>query len=289
MMLQDTTVTGRLVARDDGAPALVDDRGVDLLPDERIWGGYLAHWSGRRTSARRLPQRDYETGRPIVIMWPERTGERAPFAELYYNERLVKYPASRFGHVAINVNGGVFNFSHLINENEEMTEEEFLYRPPLGEFAPHPVTGLFDVADPVRPYYDKFGRNFMRTIHVLRIEGFDADRLAAHYRREIEVNRSNPDPARPEKYRDFSVVSRSCVTIIRDGLRAAGVPHVGGHFPRDLFISAAYHLTRPQTQSGLRVRLYRMPQLVVPEAPVSAPTPIINPANRFRALLLPKY
>lgn len=287
-MGEDGIFRGALVVR-DGVPALLDDAGTDLLPGERIWAGYALHWTGRRVCARRLAQRDYETGAPIVIMWPERPSAREPFAELYYNERLVKYPASRFGHAAINVNGGVFNFSHLINENEEISEEEYLYRPAMGEFAPHPVTGRFDVSDPGRPYYDKFGRNFMRTIHVLRIEGIDTDRLAAYYRDQLAANRNAPDPARPEKYRDFSVVSRSCVTIIRDGLRAGGVPAIAGLFPRDLFVSAAYRLTRPRAQAGLRVRLYRMPRLAVPEAPPSAPTPLINPMNRLRALFLPEY
>ena len=43
--------------------------------------------------------------------------------------------------MAVNVNGAIFNFSHKINENEVMRNEEYFFRPALGEFAPHPVTG----------------------------------------------------------------------------------------------------------------------------------------------------
>ena len=60
---------------------------------------------------------------------------------------MIKYPASTFGHNAINVNGEFFNFSHLINENESMDEAEYMYRPALGEFAPSPTTGKFEILE----------------------------------------------------------------------------------------------------------------------------------------------
>jgi hypothetical protein len=193
------------------------------------------------------------------------------------------------GHLAINVNGRIYNFSHLINENEILSEEEYFYRPARGEFAPHPITGLFDISDPSRPYYDKFGRNFMRTIHVVRIEGMDADRLERYYRGALSEIVTTPDPNKPEKYRDFGLFTHSCVTIIRDGLRSHGFNELKGIFPRDFFINAAYHLLKRNGRDGLRAEVFRMPQLKVPEAPYSAPTVILNPFNRVRRRKLPDY
>ena len=69
----------------------------------------------------------------------------------------------------------------LMNENEIITEEEFFYRPALGEFAPSPNNGKYEILEDGTPYYDKFGRNFMRTIHVLRIEGIDVEKLGNIY------------------------------------------------------------------------------------------------------------
>ena len=78
--------------------------------------------------ARELPQLDYKTDQPIIIMWPDESPPSEPVVDFYYNERLVKYPASLFGHNAININGNIYNFSHLMNENEIITPEEFIYR-----------------------------------------------------------------------------------------------------------------------------------------------------------------
>jgi hypothetical protein len=260
--------------------------GSRYLEEDRIWEGYLIHWLGIPVCARYLPQRDYETNRPIVIMWPDNPPAREPFMELYYNERLVKYPASFFGHTAINVNGDIFNYSHLINENEVMTEEEYFYRPALGEFAPSPCSGKFEVLPDGRKYYDKFGRNFMRSIHVVRVQGLDTEALAAFYRAELErIHATPPHPKKPEKYRDFSFFKRSCTTIIRDGLRRLGFTEIAGLFPRDLFVSAAYALQRAE---GLEVSIFRRPQLRVPEAPPSVITPLLNVKNRFKVRYL-KY
>ncbi len=280
--------TGTLT-RQGGGTYILDDRGRRLCEDETIWEGYVTHWLGKKVNARRLPQREYGTGRKILILWPHRERSGEPSVELYYNERLVKYPLSVVGHLAVNVNGEIFNFSHLINENEIISEEEYFYRPALGEFAPHPLTGRFNVDDPARPYYDKFGRNFMRTIHVLRITGIDTVRLGGLYREMLADIQSRPDPRRPEKYRDFNIITRSCVTFIRNGLRRCGFEGVRGIFPRDFFINAAYCFLKMNGRGATDSSLYRMPQLMVPESPRSALTFVFNPANRIRARRLPLY
>ncbi|HOT47044.1 MAG TPA: hypothetical protein PLM53_20120 [Spirochaetota bacterium] len=276
-----------ILTRDGGTAFIVDSSGKRHFEDETIWEGYMAHWLGTTVNARHLPQRDYRTGRNILILWPYREPSKEPYVELYYNERLVKYPLSFVGHLAVNVNGAVFNFSHLINENEIISEEEYFYRPALGEFAPDPLTGRFNVADPERPYYDKFGRNFMRTIHVLRITGLDTVRLRGQYEAMVREILGRPDPRRPEKYRDFNIITRSCVTFIRDGLRRYGFTNLGGVFPRDFFINASYHFLKIAGRNGLGASLYLMPQLMVPEAPRSALTVIANPVNWFLARKLP--
>ncbi len=279
----------RGILRVEGKTAYLEGEGGErYLEGEAIWSGYSRHWINQPVCACRLAQRDYDTGRPLILLWPVPERGDGPFVELYYNERLVKYPASTFGHLAVNVNGEIFNFSHLINENEVMSPEEYFYRPALGEFAPDPVTGRFSTERPGRPYFDKFGRNFMRTIHVLRLEELDAGRLGRYYHRELEIIRNTPpDPARPEKYRDFSFLRRSCTTIIRDGLRECGFSGVSGLLPRDLFVCASAFLLREQRRGVLRVRLYRRPQLMVEEAPRSAITPLLNPLNWLRLSRLP--
>jgi len=280
--------TGTLTQK-NGRTFLVDERGARRLENEKIWPGYVAHWLGKKVNARFLPQKDYETDKNIIIMWPHVIASKTPFVEIYYNERLVKYPFSMFGHLAVNVNGDIFNYSHLINENEIIKREEYFYRPCLGEFAPHPVTGRYDARDKNRPYFDKFGRNFMRTIHVLRIEGIDTDHLSDFYKNALWDILNSPDPDRPEKYRDYNVFLRSCVTVIRDGLRDYGFRNLRGIFPRDFFINAAYNLLRLNGHGGMRVELLRMKQLNVPEAPYSALTFIMNPVNRLLKRKLPDY
>ena len=97
---------------------LAGDNGSRHLESENIWSGYVTHWSGKMVCARRLPQKDYETGRPLLILWPDTPVADTSLVELYFNERLVKYPLSFLGHLAVLVNGKVFNFSHWMNENE---------------------------------------------------------------------------------------------------------------------------------------------------------------------------
>jgi hypothetical protein len=204
--------------------------------------------------------------------------------ELYYNERLVKYIASTFGHLAVNVDGAVFNFSHLMNECEMLSCQDYFYRPALGRFAPDPGTGRFNVEDPERPYLDKFGRLFMRTVHAARLEGIDTSKFHEYYANELSRIHSTPD--RPEKYRDFSFFSRSCATIIRDGLRENGFRNVRGLLPREVFISAMWEFRKSAGKQGARFSYRRMPQLKVDEAPYSSLSPILNPVNAVKQIIL---
>lgn len=264
-------------------PFLLGDNGVRYFENENIWSGYLLHFCGRRVCARRLPQKDYETGRPIVILWPDEPRPEKPFIDLYFNERLTKYSTSFLGHLAVNVSEEIFNFSHLMNENEVMRHEEYFYRPALGEFAPHPETGRDNRDNPARPYYDKFGRRFMRTIHVLRITGLDTQRLSAVFHDELEIIRNTPpDPKKPGAYRAFNMLTRSCSTIIRDGFKKAGFKNIRGIFPRDLFVNASYGFIKRSEYPVVKARLFKLNQLRVPEAPLSDMPPLLNPVNFYR-------
>jgi hypothetical protein len=159
----------------------------------------------------------------------------------------------------------------------EFSAFQFFYRPAMGEFAAHPGTRGFNVADPDRPYYEKFGRRFMRSIHVLHIRGLDTARLAGLLSDEIRIiHETPPDPRRPHKYRDFHAIDRSCTSLIRDALREAGLSGASGIIPRELFLNVAYQAMRPDN----------LEQLKVPERPFSRPTPIINPLNRLRLIRL---
>jgi len=263
--------------------------GARHLEGEKIWSGYKQHWTGLPVCARRLPQEDYETGRPIIIMWPDAPAVPEPFVDLYFNERLVKYPASFLGHVAVNVNAEIFNFSHRINENEVMRHEEYFYRPALGEFAPHPETGRDNVDDPRKPYYDKFGRLFMRTVHVLRLTGLDTATLSRFFYHELDVIKSTPpDPKRPGEYVDFSALTRNCATIIRDGFRKLGFDKIRGILPRDLFVNVAYHFLKQSKRPSIKVSRQTYQQLRVEEAMPSAMPPLINPFNRWKRRILSK-
>lgn len=272
-------VTGVLTVENE-AVFLKGLNGEVHLKDEHIWEGYVTHWKNVNVQARRLPQKEYDSGKHIYILCPVKEIDSLPFLELYYNERLVKYRASTFGHNAINIGGNIFNFSHLMNENEILTPEEYFYRPALGEFAPSPTTGKFALNENGRNYYDKFGRNFMRTIHVLRIEGIDKASLSSIFHEELNsIHNSEPHPKNSELYRDFNFFTRSCTTIIRDGLRKYGFKKIRGIFPRDFFISAA---TVCSGIKGLKTTLFSLPQLLVREAPPSVPSPFMNLCNYYR-------
>ena len=230
--------------------------------------------------ARELEQHDYENNEPIIIIWPVETRSTEPFVDLYYNERLIKYFVSFLGHTAVNVNGSIFNFSHLMNENEIMEKEEYFYRPALGEFAPSPNNGLFEILEDGRVFYDKFGRNFMRTIHRIRIFGLDTEKMMATLKQSLDIILNTPpNPKEPDKYKDFSIVSNNCATIIRDVFNQCGFPEIKGRFPRDLFVNTTYHLfCHPE----LDVQYAKLPQLFVPEAPMSMVSPLLNFRNYFR-------
>lgn len=272
------------ILKEEAGVAFIEDaRGRRYFEGYPIWQGYMRHFAGREVHARQLVQRDYESGKPILIIWPKEPPSEESFFELYYNERLVKYPASTLGHIALNIDGAVYNFSHLINENEVMKPEEYLYRPALGEFAPHPLKGRFDVSNPEKPYYDKFGRNFMRTIHVARVTGADVEKLRAHCDAELRRIYSAPrDPKRPHKYSEFNFFTRSCTTIIRDALRDIGFHDIKGITPRDMFISATAAFFKAFKRGKINCRFYIKPQLVVPEAPPSERSWVLNPRNLLR-------
>lgn len=274
-------VSGVLV-RDGHNVFLKGYDGTRHFSDCAIWDGYLLHWEGKRLCGRILPERDYVTGRPLALLWPDIPATGDPFVELYYNERLVRYLMSFLGHIAINVNGEIFNFSHLLNECEVMSTAEYFYRPALGPFSPAPGGG-FDTSDPDRPYLDKFGRNFMRTIHVLRITGRDTGVLSRFLHGELKAIHDTPvDPKHPDKYAGFGVISRNCTTIIRDALRDWGFTGIKGILPRDMFASAAWVFHREVRHGQISLSAYTMPQLTVPEAPLSAMTPLVNPINRLK-------
>ena len=272
-------VTG-ILTKDNIASFILDESGDRRFEDRIIWDGYLAHWSGVKVHARELEQHDYTNNEPIIIIWPVETRSTEPFVDLYYNERLTKYFVSFLGHTAVNVNGSIFNFSHLMNENEIMDKEEYFYRPALGEFAPSPNNGLFEILEDGRVFYDKFGRNFMRTIHRIRIFGLDTEKMMATLKQSLDVILNTPpNPKEPEKYKDFSIVSNNCATIIRDVFNQCGFPEIKGRFPRDLFVNTTYHLfCHPE----LDVQYAKLPQLFVPEAPMSMVSPLLNFRNYFR-------
>lgn len=256
-----------------------------ILRNTSVWNGYLRHWEGLMLNGTVLPERDYNTGREILLLWPDEPKPENYF-ELYYNERLVKYRMSFLGHLAINVNGRVYNFSHLINECEVMTEAEYLYRPALGRFAPSP-SGYFDISDPQRPFLDKFGRQFMRTIHTLRVTGTDNSKLESHLIRKMkEIHESPVDVKKPDYWSGFRTFSDNCTTAIRDALRGAGFTDINGVFPHDLFISAVWSIRKRGVQPGLSYSVFSKDQLKVDEAPCSALSPVINPINRIKRLIL---
>lgn len=282
-MNSDEVITGVLTVK-NGTVFLAGENGESYLTDEHIWDGYVTHWENQVVHARKLPQTEYDTDQSIFILWQAKEHKNIPFFELYYNERLIKYTASTFGHNAINIGGNIFNFSHYINENEVMTPEEYFYRPALGEFAPSPTTGAFALNENGKNYYDKFGRNFMRTIHVLRVEGIDETRLSNIYLEELEtIHQSDPHPKDPEKYKDFNFFNRSCTTIIRDGLRKYGLKKISGIFPRDFFVNASSICLKIKE---FKTSLFTMPQLMVDEAPRSMPTPFMNVCNYYKFIKL---
>ncbi len=284
-MIEKTTYIGTLRVKENASYVETVD-GEKIFGDEKIWDGYIKHWKDTVVNARRLTQLDYEDNNPIIIMWPEEPTPIIPFVHIYYNERLVKYFDSIMGHLAINVNGKIFNFAKKINENEILTKEEYFYRPALGEFAPSPNTGKQEIAVDGKVYFDKFGRNFMRGIHVIHIEGIDTNKLYKILKAEIDIIHNTPSkPEDPGNYPDFHSIKRSCTSIVRDGMRKYGFQNIKGVVPRDFFVNAAYNLRK---EKNLKIKIYKMPQLIVPECPPSKATILFNIKNWFRVRTL-KY
>lgn len=278
-MIDKTTYTGELKVVDDKS-YLELENGNKVFENETIWSGYLKYWKNTKVNARRLEQLDYEDGKPIIIMWPDEPNPKKAFVRIYYNERLVKYWQSTLGHLAIDVNGKIFNFAEKYNEIEIITKEEYFYRPALGEFAPSPITGRQVILQEGKSYLDKFGRNFMRGIHVCHIEGIDADKLYDVLYKKMEmIHNTPPNPKDSENWPDFHFIKSSCTSIVRDGFRKCGFPQIKGVIPRDFFVNAAYNL---QKEKELKVRLYKMPQLLVAEAKPSKQTPLFNIKNWFK-------
>ena len=222
-------------------------------------------------------------------MWPDENVPKEPFVELYFNQRLAKYRTSFLGHLAVNVNGEIFNFSHLLNENEIMKHEDYFFRPALGEFAPHPVLGRYNVDDPQRPYFDKFGRLFMRTIHVLKITGLDTKKLSRIFHEQLAaIKTTPPDPKDQQKYKDFNILTNSCSTIIRSGFKEYGFEKIAGVFPRDIFVNVSYYFLMQEKNKRIKTRRRILPQLMVPEATQSVMPPLMNPVNHWKERQLRK-
>ena len=233
-----------ILTKENGSVFLKDKSGSRFFTDDAVWSGYLKHWESGKLCGELLDETDYITGKRIVLLWPESPLPAGPFIELYYNERLPRYFYSYLGHTAINVNGEIFNFSHLVNECEVMNEAQYFYRPALGKFAPMPGAG-YCIDDPEHPYLDKFGRQFMRTIHVARITGYNTYSIAAALRSELDKIYCTPEnPERPGVYRDFGIFTNSCTTIIRDVFRRNGFPGINGVFPREMYTSAVWNFMR---------------------------------------------
>ncbi len=275
--------------RKDSGCYLLTEKGEHFFESDFIWNGYVQHWLGKKVCGRYLDEKEYENDKPIILLWPYTKNNPKPCIDIYYNERLVYYPGSILGHIAINVNEKVFNFSYLLYENEVISPEEYLYRPALGKFAPHPLFGRHDTSNKDKPYYDNFGRLFMRTIHVLRIESTDitCSDLSSFFSNAMKVIHETPiQPRRPERYRDFNILNRNCTTLIRDGLREIGFEKIQGITPRDLFINAVYFFLNLQKCGSCKVTVFKMKQLKLPEAPYSAMSLLLNPLNMIKLMKL---
>ncbi|HQO38973.1 MAG TPA: hypothetical protein PK986_00745 [Spirochaetota bacterium] len=269
-----------------GMVFLQEKSGRKIFSDTAVWSGYLKHWKSMELFGELLPEHDYLTGKRIALLWPVTPPVTEPFFELYFNERLPGYFYSYMGHTAINVNGETFNFSHLLNECEVMNEAEYFYRPALGKFSPAPGGG-YSIENPDQPHLDKFGRQFMRSIHAVRITGCNTVNLAAALHSALEkIHRTPENPRKPGVYSDFRIFTNSCTTVLRDTLRSSGFPGISGVFPREMFTSAVWNFIKLHEKGMLQLSVYTRPQLLVDEAPASAMTPVVNPLNLIRTLML---
>jgi hypothetical protein len=112
------------------------------------------------------------------------------------------------------------------------------------------------------------------------VEGADVEQLRTHCDAELKrIHQAPRDPKKPEKYSEFNFFTRSCTTIIRDALRTIGFTNVKGIIPRDMFVSAVAELFRARQRGIVQCRFYLKPQLLVPEAPPSKRSWVMNPRN----------
>ena len=103
-----------------------------------------------------------------------------------------------------------------MNENEIMEKEEYFFRPALGEFAPSPNNGLFEILEDGRVFYDKFGRNFMRTIHRIRIFGLDTEKMMAVLKKSLDIIlNTTPNRKEHDKYKDFNIMQNKENKILK--------------------------------------------------------------------------
>lgn len=235
-----------------------------------LWPGY-ARFAGTRVLVRPLPVHD--AGKPVLLVAPLGDAPPARSVELYLAERLPRHAMSRFGHVAAWAGGHVFNYSRTWRENEALDWAEFAWRPPLGDYGPE--------------RHDYFGRRFMRTLHVLRIDGLDTVRVRASLQAVRErILARPPDPRDPEYAPWVNLAGRNCVALLRLALVEAGLPVFHGLTPRAFFVDAAWRLRRLAGRGVLRLSYRRLPQVVVPECAPSLPASSWSPrtAQRERRL-----
>jgi hypothetical protein len=270
-MTNNETIAGRLISK-AGETYILTQNGEKKFTQAAIWHGYLQHFQNQRVLGRLLPQTDYETGRPIALLWPETKKESELFLEIYFNERLPNYLGSIFGHSAININGQIFNFAHKLNENEVLTWEEYFFRPAMGEFAPGP-NGKYDISNPHRPYYDKFGRRFMRTVVSLRVTGIkNTSFLLKYFHASMKKIKTQTVKAHaPDINHYFNLAFYNCVTELHAGLTAWGLKNLHNRFPLDFFLSCKQELTKLAAKQRWRISVAKLPQFKVPEAPWSKP------------------
>ena len=165
-------------------------------------------------------------------------------------------------------------YAQFLGNDNESLKEDLEQKPDKNLTIPEPSQV------PEELVWKTEGEIKMRSIHRIRITGIDTDWIMSELKERLNLIINTPsDPSNIEKYKDFSFFSNNCATIIRDVFHIIGYRKIKGRFPRELFISAAYHLSNI---NGLNIEYSFLPQLKVPEAPLSMVSPILNPLNYFR-------